>query len=274
MPAPDDAVHGSSRTRIEFTLNGSRRVLTRDQVDSRLAGVAPEPIRKHAVHINGTWYPVRQAFGRATGLPGEDFTSQTARRHLAALGYQVHGQIEHRTDPTAPHDEDEQFDQDGESLAPRRTLDEAWHTEANVQAAVVTWLAGAGWRIARVADTATKEHGIDVEAARGNERVGIEVKGYPSRTYADAARAGQVKRTQPSTQAGHWYAQAVLAAMRLRTKRPEVRSVIALPDFPRYRQLFAETADSLRVARIELWWVTADGQVADAVAGTFEVSAT
>jgi hypothetical protein len=137
----------------------------------------------------------------------------------------------------------------------------------------VTWLAGAGWRIVRVADTATKEHGIDIEAVHGKERVGIEVKGYPSRTYADTARAGQIKRTQPSTQAVHWYAQAVLAAMRLRTKQPETtRSVIALPDFPRYRQLHIETAGSLQAARIELWWVAGDGQVTEADASRPDVA--
>ena len=42
------------------------------------------------------------------------------------------------------------------------TVDEPWHTEANVQAAVVTALASKGWRILSVANTATKEHGIDV----------------------------------------------------------------------------------------------------------------
>lgn len=42
------------------------------------------------------------------------------------------------------------------------TVDETWHTEANVQAAVVTALASKGWRILSVANTATKEHGIDV----------------------------------------------------------------------------------------------------------------
>jgi hypothetical protein len=36
------------------------------------------------------------------------------------------------------------------------------HTEANVQAAGVTALARKGWRILSVANTATKEHGIDV----------------------------------------------------------------------------------------------------------------
>ena len=87
------------------------------------------------------------------------------------------------------------------------------------------------------------------------------MKGYPSRGYADPARAGEVKRTSPSTQAVHWYAQAVLAAMRLRGKESQWRSVIALPDFPRYRDLHAETAGSLAAAQIEVWWVDRAGAV-------------
>ncbi|MBC5984937.1 hypothetical protein H8949_18535, partial [Bacillus pumilus] len=65
----------------------------------------------------------------------------------------------------------------------------------------------------------------------------------------------------PSTQAGHWYSQAVLAAMRLRGKEPQWRSVIALPDFSRYRDLHAETAGSLAAAQIEVWWVDQAGSV-------------
>ncbi|WP_202977835.1 hypothetical protein [Nocardioides daphniae] len=136
-----------------------------------------------------------------------------------------------------------------------------WHTEANVQAALVTALAGEGWRILSVANTATKEHGIDVIASRDGLTVGVEVKGFPSRNYADPARAGEAKRTSPSTQAGHWFSQAVLAAMRLRGKEPGWGSVIALPDFPRYRDLHAETAGSLAAAQIEVWWVEQDGTV-------------
>jgi Holliday junction resolvase-like predicted endonuclease len=67
-------------------------------------------------------------------------------------------------------------------------LGEERHTEANVQAAVVTALAGTGWRILSVANTATKEHGIDVIAEREGRTVGVEVKGFPSHNYADPAR--------------------------------------------------------------------------------------
>ncbi|WP_406051336.1 hypothetical protein [Kribbella sp. NBC_00889] len=144
------------------------------------------------------------------------------------------------------------------ALRTRPTASE-WHSEATIQSMLVTALATDGWSILSVANTATKEHGVDVIASRDGRTIGIEVKGFPSRAYANPARAGEQKRTSPSTQAGHWYAQAVLAAMRLRSKEPAWRSVIALPDFPRYRDLHSETAGSLEAAGIEVWWVDRTG---------------
>ncbi len=43
----------------------------------------------------------------------------------------------------------------------------------------MTALAVDGWRILSVANTATKEHGIDVIASRDGQTAGVEVKGYP-----------------------------------------------------------------------------------------------
>lgn len=136
-----------------------------------------------------------------------------------------------------------------------------WHHEANVQAAVVTHLATTGWLVTSVADTATKERGIDIVARRGGTLIGIEVKGYPSKFYAEPARAGRPKPTQPATQARVWYAGAVLAAMRVRGRNPSMRAVIALPDFPTYRALFADTRWSLDQCGIEVWWVSEVGVV-------------
>jgi len=245
---------------VRFTLNGLRYELSRRQVDERLIGAVPNAIRTHAVCINRSWFPVRQAFGLAVGLPGSEFTSDTARRHLAGLGYEV--------------------TVGGRVAVPDRTAAEGrvqgsaidipsaeWHTEANVQATLVKALVVGGWSIVSVASTATKEHGIDVVATRGDEAVGVEVKGYPSRNYADPARATETKTTQPSTQAVHWYAQAILAAMRLKPKRPDLRSVIALPDFQRYRGLYRETAASLDASQIEVWWVREGGALSTAAPG-------
>ncbi|WP_211244942.1 DUF7669 domain-containing protein [Intrasporangium oryzae] len=136
-----------------------------------------------------------------------------------------------------------------------------WYTEADVQSSLVTALVKNGWRILSVANTAAREHGIDVVAARDGQTAGIEVKGFPSRNYADPSRAGEAKRTLPGTQAGHGYAQAVLAAMRLRGKEPRWRSAIVLPDFPRYRELHGQTVASLSAAQIEVWWIDRSGDL-------------
>jgi Holliday junction resolvase-like predicted endonuclease len=129
---------------------------------------------------------------------------------------------------------------------------------------VVAFLASTGWRVRSVADTAARQRGVDVLADRGQETVAVEVKGFPGREYADPARAGERKPTQPSTQAKHWYAEAVLAAMLTRSRRPQARSVIALPRFRRYQDLYDGTAGSLARSAIELWWVNKDGTVAPA----------
>ncbi|KRB46530.1 hypothetical protein [Terrabacter sp. Root181] len=246
------------RSSIQFTLNGRHLSLSREIVEQRLSGVVPEVIRKHAVHVNDTWFPVVQAFEAATGIPRAEFMSHTARRHLAALGLDVAGQVAPRSAP-APSPPSAPASQAADPDVSRTDPFEEWHTEANVQAALVTALAAEGWRILSVANTATKEHGVDVIASRDAQTVGVEVKGFPSRSYADPARAGEAKRTSPSTQAGHWYAQAVLAAMRLRGKEPTWRSVIALPDFPRYRELHSQTTGSLTAAEIEVWWLDQSG---------------
>ena len=158
---------------------------------------------------------------------------------------------------------DIQFDMPSESPdeAPEASSDADWHTEANVVGLVVRHLAIEGWSVRAVADTASKAHGIDIVASRDAETIGIEVKGYPGRHYADPRRAGQQKPTHPATQARVWYASAVVAGMKLRTKAPEMRSVLAFPMFQTYQGLYADTACSLAACGIEVWWVYMDGAV-------------
>lgn len=72
---------------IDFTVNGKRYRLSRDQVVMKMRGVTPERVAKHAVQVNGVKYPVKQVFSRVTGIDRLDFTSQVARRHLANLGF-------------------------------------------------------------------------------------------------------------------------------------------------------------------------------------------
>ncbi len=77
------------------------------------------------------------------------------------------------------------------------------------------FLSQAGWVVTALADTATKAQGVDVLARKDHRLLGAEVKGWPSRGYADPRRAEENKPTQPTTQAGHWFSQALMKALML-----------------------------------------------------------
>jgi Holliday junction resolvase-like predicted endonuclease len=208
--------------------------------------------------------PVKQAFEAATGIPRSAFTTQAARRHLAALGFEVvPDRGAERPQPAAGHPNQPSARVIAGTAGQSASTGD-WHTEAKVQAMVVAHLVREGWRIVSEADTASRQRGIDIVARRDSEERAIEVKGFPGRGFADPRRAGEQKRAQPSTQAKGWYGRAILAAMLTRSRRPDARSVIALPDFPRYRDLFKETAGSLQKCNIEVWWVNEDGDVTEA----------
>ena len=72
---------------ISFMVNGTAHTLSRAAVSAALRGVTPEPIRAHGVIVDGTAFPVKQAFAVATRIDRLDFTSAVARRKFQQLGY-------------------------------------------------------------------------------------------------------------------------------------------------------------------------------------------
>lgn len=126
---------------------------------------------------------------------------------------------------------------------------------------LVDWLKSEGWTIVRTANTAARQPGLDVLAERDGERLGVEVKGYPSRFYVVGPMKGQIKPTAPVEQARKWFAHALVPAMKLRTSEPTWRSAICFPDFTVYRRLHAETDAALSAAKIETWLVADTGRV-------------
>jgi len=135
-----------------------------------------------------------------------------------------------------------------------------WAWEGNVQSRVATYLAATGWSIIRVADTAQRERGVDIIADRDGRRLLVEVKGWPSSTYARGEHAGQPKPTQPGLQATHWFAEGLTTLIRRGTE-PGARLALALPGMPRYRTLLAEAGWALDRLDIRVYLVTADGAV-------------
>lgn len=139
---------------------------------------------------------------------------------------------------------------------------EEWFWEGNVADRLCAFLDADGWKIVSKADTGSKQRGPDIAAKKGSSELFVEVKGYPSRHYRDASKAGLKKPTNPTVQAQHWYAQALLKALRLQTEHPWAKVVIGLPDFPRYRTLVSETGAGLERLNIQVFLVSENGQVA------------
>jgi hypothetical protein len=139
------------------------------------------------------------------------------------------------------------------------TLD--WFWEGNVVEAIARFLVRDGWTVVGKTDTHSKQRGVDIHATRSGRTLLVEAKGYPSKSYRDPRRAGEVKPTNPTSQAQQWYSRALLKVMRLQTKYPDAVVALGLPDFPRYRALFEETRGGLATLGVARLTVREDGTV-------------
>ncbi len=74
---------------MRFVLDGEPFDIDASEVRDRLRGHEPEEIREYWVEIDGRRWPVKQALRLATGVSRTRFQSQTARRLLARLGFEV-----------------------------------------------------------------------------------------------------------------------------------------------------------------------------------------
>lgn len=126
-----------------------------------------------------------------------------------------------------------------------------WYWEGNVQNQVIHFLEGQKFRIVSSADTASHEQGKDIVAEINGVTLWVTVKGFPTGT----------DKTKPSTQAGHWFKDAVFDILQYRGASKENKLGLALPDFPRYRSLAKRIAWLKPIADFVYFWVKEDGQV-------------
>jgi hypothetical protein len=136
-----------------------------------------------------------------------------------------------------------------------------WYWEGNVVETLARHLETQGWTILTMANTHSKERGVDIHAECKGRTLLIEAKGYPSKFYRNPERATETKPTNPTNQAQQWYSHALLKVMRLQTKHPDAVVALAFPDFPRYRALFEETRGGLAKLGLCLMLVSEDATV-------------
>jgi hypothetical protein len=140
-------------------------------------------------------------------------------------------------------------------------LDADWQWEGNVQATLVRWLAASGWDILRVAGTASREQGVDIEARRGDESLVVEVKGYPSATYRSGTKQGETKSHGVGAQARTYFGNALLAGLLMRSDHPGAQVMLAFPDVTTFRSLAERAHAPLAHAGVGIWLVGEDGSV-------------
>jgi len=126
-----------------------------------------------------------------------------------------------------------------------------WFWEGNIQKKAINYLTGIGYHIHSSADTASHQQGIDIVAEKDGKQIWVTVKGYPEGT----------RKTNPSTQAGHWFKQAIFDIIEYRERNKDVLLAVAIPDYPRYRSLTQKITWIKPVAKFSYFWVKADGAV-------------
>ncbi len=132
-----------------------------------------------------------------------------------------------------------------------RDKEEKWNWEGNVQYSVIEYLKTNGYSITRFSNTKSHEKGKDIEAYSRSGTLWVTVKGYPKGTT----------QTHPSTQAGHWFKQALFDVVSWRGEDPKATIAVALPDYERYRNLVGKISWLQPVVRFSILWVKNDNSV-------------
>lgn len=127
-----------------------------------------------------------------------------------------------------------------------------WYWEGHVQNVLIGWLSGAGWEILQVADTAAKSPGKDIVARKSDRELWVSVKGYPQ----------GIAKTNPSTQARHWFSHAMFDLLLYRTESTTAELAIGLPlQGVTYRNLIQKSGWALANLPASIMWVHQNGTV-------------
>ena len=127
-------------------------------------------------------------------------------------------------------------------------------------AALASHLAASGWRIRRLADVGTREHGVDLLVERDGRRQAIEAKGYPSTHFETGDRAGERRASTP-TMARSYMGGLLLEAALLPATQRDAEIALALPAKATYLHLLERLRTFLERLGIGVYLVHEDGHV-------------
>ncbi len=206
-----------------------------DEIAARL-GVARQQVNQRCRHLERSGLIVRE-HGAAKKIVNR--RSRPVARDVPAVSV-----------PPAPHE-----------VTGHPDVPSDWFWEGHIQGRLRDHLVARGWQLLRESDCLSRERGIDLLLERGGEKLAVEVKGFPSTTYRRGPMKGQPKPTQPTLQAKHWFAEALLAAILVQSKHPTYAVAIAFPNIRRYRCLIDSTRNALTRVGLGVFLVEDGGAV-------------
>lgn len=132
-------------------------------------------------------------------------------------------------------------------------LEHHWFWEGNVQGRIAFFLEQQGYVIKNLADTQSRQSGKDIIAYHANNlSLWVTVKGFPE-------NKGQ---TQPTTQARHWFSQAIFDLVCYHGENPTASLALGIPDVGKtYRNLLKKTEWFKKSLPFKVFLVNEDGSV-------------
>lgn len=86
---------------MRFQMHGKGYEVSREDVESRLRDLQPDPIQQLAVRVLDQWWPVKQAYGAVMRKDNSQFNSRRAFDIFRRLGFEVH---DVKQDGSIPHE--------------------------------------------------------------------------------------------------------------------------------------------------------------------------
>lgn len=72
---------------VRAVVGGRPFVFSKEEIEHRMRGIGPEPIREHLVEVQDTAYPPKQVLAAVTGWDRTSFTTMEAQRVLTRVGF-------------------------------------------------------------------------------------------------------------------------------------------------------------------------------------------
>lgn len=136
-----------------------------------------------------------------------------------------------------------------------------WFHEDNIKQKIANYLVELEGFDPNPTITYGQEQGPDILARKGKIQRRVEVKGWPTKTYVRGPKKGRFKPTNPSTQARHWFAEALRDVLLAKGEDEKLEIALGFPMMKTYVDLLNRIEWARRRLEIFCYLVGQDNKV-------------